>query len=300
MNKLTKVSIIIPVFNGEKTIRAALESCLAQTYHNLEILVIDNGSTDSTSQIVKKIQKNDGRIKYIFTREKGRSTARNKGIQMAKGSFIQFLDADDTINFRKIKISMDLIGKNSNLDGVQTGTRFIKNGKIVDELLPYQKNDCWNNLCLHNTIPINSMLIKKTKCAKFTPKVDHCEDWNFWLNSLKDANIGYITDILATVNIHNNNTMSDFTAMKTYEIWNYLEFIDRKIGFIRSIKRIIFVTCDIAIYKSSHKKIDIIEESIRNNKYASLIGYVLNNSAISNSLTYIYKKRFNKGKYEIK
>ena len=94
MNK-ELVSIIIPVYNAEKWIKKTLESVIYQTYTELDILVIDDGSTDSSYQICTEFAKADGRITLVHQENAGPSSARNKGLEMAVGEYITFVDADD-------------------------------------------------------------------------------------------------------------------------------------------------------------------------------------------------------------
>ncbi|MEP6749379.1 MAG: glycosyltransferase [Bacteroidota bacterium] len=108
MNKL--VSIIIPVFNAEKFISVTLESVLAQSYQNWEAIVVDDGSTDSTSAVVKKYAQQDARIKYFFQNNTGCSGAKNAGMEYASGELIQYLDADDILSADKIEEQVAAIG----------------------------------------------------------------------------------------------------------------------------------------------------------------------------------------------
>src|SRR5213594_664427 len=91
MSVLPYVSVIIPVFNGERYIRQTIESVLAQTYNNFEILVIDDGSTDGTAGIVKSYE---NKLRYIRQPNRGASQARNQGIRLSQGKYIAFQDAD--------------------------------------------------------------------------------------------------------------------------------------------------------------------------------------------------------------
>lgn len=88
------VSVIIPTYNYGRYLASSLESILSQTYPSLEVIVVDDGSTDDTAQIVRSLAKN-GRIRYIHQRRRGVSAARNAGAKAASGSFLAFLDADD-------------------------------------------------------------------------------------------------------------------------------------------------------------------------------------------------------------
>ncbi len=89
------ISVIIPVYNSEKLLERALDSVLNQTYKDLEIIVVDDGSTDNSSKIIAKYQKKDSRIVSIRQKNGGQASARNAGIRLAKGEYLAFLDADD-------------------------------------------------------------------------------------------------------------------------------------------------------------------------------------------------------------
>ena len=89
------VSVIIPVYTREKTIQRCLDSVLGQTYQNLEIIVIDDGSRDGTAEILKHYARADHRVTVITKRNTGVSDSRNYGIESAHGAYIQFVDSDD-------------------------------------------------------------------------------------------------------------------------------------------------------------------------------------------------------------
>ena len=93
----SKISIVIPVYNAEKYIAKCIESILHQTYINWELLLIDDGSKDSSKEICESFEKIDSRIKYIYKDNGGVSSARNVGIDNAKGEYISFVDSDDFV-----------------------------------------------------------------------------------------------------------------------------------------------------------------------------------------------------------
>ena len=98
------VSVIIPVYNAEKYVAETVTSALNQTWVNKEIIIIDDGSTDNSLNIIKGF--NDGRIKILTQENKGASIARNYGLKEARGEYIQFLDADDLLSANKIEVQM--------------------------------------------------------------------------------------------------------------------------------------------------------------------------------------------------
>ena len=108
-----ELSIIVPVFNGEKNIERCLQSIIKQKIENYEVLVIDDGSIDNTKQIVKAIQQQNAKIKYFYQKNKGVSAARNLGISVANGEYLTFVDVDDTLAsnafelYRKYKLKFD-------------------------------------------------------------------------------------------------------------------------------------------------------------------------------------------------
>lgn len=93
-----KVSVIIPVYNSAKYLKACLESVVNQSLKEIEIICINDGSTDSSDEILLEYAKNDDRIVYIKQANQGLSITRNNGIKVATGEYIGFLDSDDTIS----------------------------------------------------------------------------------------------------------------------------------------------------------------------------------------------------------
>jgi glycosyltransferase involved in cell wall biosynthesis len=100
------VSIIMPAYNSEDTISESIDSAVSQTYRNIELIVVDDGSTDKTADICKVRESEDHRIRYVRQSNMGVSAARNTGIRMARGDFIAFLDADDLWEQDKIELQM--------------------------------------------------------------------------------------------------------------------------------------------------------------------------------------------------
>lgn len=98
MKEKTKISVIVPVYNGEEFLSQCLDSILAQTLQDIEILCVNDGSTDNSLKILKDYAKKDKRIQIINQKNQGQSVSRNKAIKIAKGEYLSFIDADDYIN----------------------------------------------------------------------------------------------------------------------------------------------------------------------------------------------------------
>ena len=118
------VSVIIPAYNIEDYIGRCLDSIISQTYKNLEIIVVDDGSRDYTGEILDNYAKKDRRIKVIHKENGGVSSARNKGIEAAEGDYIGFIDGDDLIEPEMYKTLVDLL-EEENADIAHCGYQMV-------------------------------------------------------------------------------------------------------------------------------------------------------------------------------
>lgn len=119
----SRVSVIIPTYNAEKTIESTLQSVLNQTWKNIEVIIVNDGSSDNTKNIISKYV-DDPRINYIFQENKGCSNAKNTGLKAATGDFIQYLDADDILSLDKIEVQLDALKSNINAVAVCRTVKF--------------------------------------------------------------------------------------------------------------------------------------------------------------------------------
>ncbi|MFH1413971.1 MAG: glycosyltransferase family 2 protein [Candidatus Omnitrophota bacterium] len=133
-NKL--VSVVIPTFNCARYIAGAVNSVLNQTYKDFEIIIIDDGSTDNTKQILSKYLKQyNGKIRYFYQENRGGTAARNKGIKEARGDYLAFFDADDLWEREKLSKSIAFMQEH-NFDWVCTALKKVTmEGKVLDERL---------------------------------------------------------------------------------------------------------------------------------------------------------------------
>lgn len=261
---MNKVSIIIPVYNGEKTISRTIDSCLKQTYKNIELVIVDNGSTDSTKKIVNDYM-DDNRVKYFYISNIGRSNARNYGLQNCKGKYIQFLDADDELEKEKIEKALFYFFNNPTIEAVQCSTKYVRDDTTLDILKPNDENKMYNHLIIGNTIPINSVVLLKSSCTSFPVNMEYCEDWFFWIKSLKNKKIYFdVTYVGAIVNIHGNNTMNNLSIMRAYQLYTLLYFSDEKIDLVNALKRKFLIKRLCVEYIIMSNPIPIIEAKIIN------------------------------------
>ncbi|WP_343707597.1 glycosyltransferase family 2 protein [Flavobacterium sp.] len=195
------VSIIMPAYNVENYIEASIKSVLNQTYSNWELIVVDDGSNDSTAQIIKKNQIVDNRIKYIYQTNSKQAKARNNGIKNAKGEILAFLDSDDLWLPNKLEKTLNLFDQN-NYDLIFTNSYYSSDSEI-NPLMPkfqtmnvldteYRGKTAIKAFIDGNKIPILTVLVKKDivkKVGLFDEECVPAEDYDLWLKLLKE---GYV------------------------------------------------------------------------------------------------------------
>ncbi len=193
-----KISVIIPVYNGEKTLDKCLESVLSQTYENYEVIVVDNNSNDKTKQIISEFQKKDRRVIYVFKPRKGRGAARNAGILNAKGDIIVTTDSDCIVpqNWLRMLISPIAEGKEEAVMGFEHNADrgfWSKNIQQAD-WNHYKKNISGQYINLIDTknFAIKADLIKK---IMFDENLEIGEDIDLYLRLKNLAKIRFFPEI---------------------------------------------------------------------------------------------------------
>jgi glycosyltransferase involved in cell wall biosynthesis len=157
------VSVIIPAFNAERTIHRTLASVISQTYCNLEIIVIDDGSTDGTAAILAKLALSEPRLRAVRQANEGVAAARNRGINLATGEYVAPLDADDIWHATKIEKQVNLIERNPGIGLVYTWYHVIDDADRVIETSPptLARGDCFTWLIVENFIGNSSSILVK-------------------------------------------------------------------------------------------------------------------------------------------
>ena len=210
------VSIIMPAYNAEKYLADSIRSVLAQTYSNWQLIVVDDGSTDRTANIVREFADHDGRVRYIF-QENGRlGKARNTGIANAVGSLIAFLDSDDLWIPNKLQMQLQALAENS-ADIVFSNAYVFTDENPDNETETLQSSAgrlCgpvfFDSLIRQNQIPVLTVLLRKTTLDTVglfeEAKPYHgCEDVDLWLRLAKAGFVFYgMPEALARYRRHAN------------------------------------------------------------------------------------------------
>ena len=211
MKIVPKVSIIIPVYNGEKYIKKAIKSALRQSYQNKEIIVVNDGSTDNTEKIVKKFK---DKIIYVKKENGGVSSALNLGIKKMTGEYFSWLSHDDIYKHNKIKEEMNLIGESCNKNIIiysdygfitANGKKFGKSNKI-----PHKDVEKHHELALlFGYINGITLLIPKSafeKYGDFDEKLKCTQDYDKWLEFYQSYQFKHISKVLAFTRLHSEQT----------------------------------------------------------------------------------------------
>ena len=150
------ISVIVPIYNVEKYLNKCIESIINQTYKNLEIILVDDGSPDNCPQICDEYAKKDGRIKVIHKENGGLSSARNVGIDVAMGEYLTFIDSDDYVEPNFIEVLYQSL-VNNDADISMCGINKIQADKIQEIIVENQildKDSFWNFFYYGNGTPI--------------------------------------------------------------------------------------------------------------------------------------------------
>src|SRR4028118_583671 len=207
-----QVSVIIPVYNGVRYIVQAVESALGQTFTNLEIIVVDDGSTDRTQQVLHPYF---DRIRYIYQENQGVAAARNLGCQLAQGEFLAFLDADDYFLPSKLEKQLACFEANPTLDMVQTGWVIVdETGREISAVKPWQQASKLDleSFVLYKCVRPSAIILRRKwwdKLGGFDSQFLLAEDLDFALRlALKGCKAVWLEEILTCYRQHNSNIMS--------------------------------------------------------------------------------------------
>ena len=231
--KNPKVAILIPMYNAENYIIETIESALNQTHKNIEIIIVDDGSTDNSYKKVASL--NNEKIHLVKNQKKGACSARNYAFELANSDYIQYLDADDLINQEKLENQLKILTKKEDSISYGLWARFINN--INHEKITLQgikKNyenptnllvDVWNN---ENMVTIHSWLTPSSiikKAGKWNEELTHNQDGEFFSRVLISAkNILFCNYAISYYRSNVINSISNSSTSKTHAASQLLSY----------------------------------------------------------------------------
>ena len=282
------VSVIIPTYNYGLFIEETIKSVLEQTYTDFECFIVDNGSNDNTSEIVKPYLA-DKRIQYYYLEIRNVSLARNFALKKIQGEFIMFLDSDDLIEKDKLKESVKFLKENPNINLVYGDMRYFKDGNKVQLFYNYDltNHKPWmsyvsgtGKFLLDKILDGNFMVISspvfRSKIVNmyelFDESIIYNEDWDFWMRILLNNNAFEFKNLYnakTLIRIHTNSVSKDVFKMQMCGLMVLLKNRKKIISFdlenklnqkIEAHKRILLSTLSISKPSLFHKRIELLKD----------------------------------------
>ncbi|MCD9542972.1 glycosyltransferase [Photobacterium carnosum] len=242
--KIPKVSFLIPAYNCENTIQESICSALNQTEKNIEVVIVDDGSTDNTKEKIKEIK--DSRIVYIYKDNGGVSSALNLGLKYCKSEIIARLDSDDIAHVNRIEVQLKEFVKNPDLVLLGTGVDFIDSDSVVvGKFFPVYFKSLEKEIFLKiNIYPHPSVMFRKNaviKAGLYEEKLSgFFEDYYLWGKLKKIGNCKIIPYSLTSYRI-SENQITNWKASEEYndlvaKIINKGEISDFNLNRLKKLK----------------------------------------------------------------
>lgn len=229
------VSVIVPVYNAEDFMRETIDSILAQTYKDIEIICIDDMSKDSSRSIIEDYASKHENIRPILLEENGGvSNARNVGIANARGRYIAFLDSDDVWLPEKIEKQIEFMNKNK-YAFTFTSYRFMDaDSNLLNTVVHAKKELTYEKLLRQNAISCLTVVIDREYIEDiYMPKIHH-EDYAAWLRILKKGHNAYGLDEVLAKYRTRQNSLSGNKIKAAGWTWNILRN-EEKLGLVKAI-----------------------------------------------------------------
>ncbi len=288
------VSVIIPTFNRAHLIRETIDSVLKQTYQNFEIIIVDDGSTDNTAEVVKSYS--DPRISYFYQPNSGLpAKARNVGLTRASGEFIAFLDSDDIWFPRKIERQLTEFAKNPELLGIGTNVLLFPGPRKIPSRLPHDSRLDFKTLLKGSFLYNSSFLIRRSVIEAIGFLDEDCrlraaEDFDYWLRILhyRDQSILLLREVLTKYRVHPSSIGDSSSSLRFLRIYRTKKLIYAKYPALAkdaslqavlkhdlSVARVSLWRASASKHKSSIIQLFMLPETLFFHKMLGLIEYCL-------------------------
>jgi glycosyltransferase involved in cell wall biosynthesis len=178
------VSIIIPCYNNKNVILEAINSALDQSYPNIEIIVVDDGSTDNSYDVIHNCIGNNGKVQFVRQENRGPAAARNTGFSFSSGEYLVFLDGDDMLHKDYVETCLQVYDSNPALNIVYCDAELFENKTGLWKLHPFSES----TILLYNSIPVFAMIRSGVfnQIGKYDTRLKCSEDWELWIRLLQE------------------------------------------------------------------------------------------------------------------
>jgi glycosyltransferase involved in cell wall biosynthesis len=238
-SRVPLVSVIIPVYNGEKYIEEALDSIFAQTFQDFEVIVVDDGSTDGTE---RRLGRYRGLIKYHGQRNRGQAAAREQGLRLASGLLVAFLDADDAWQPTKLEKQVEFAQAHPEYGIISTDVeRFDDSGVLLPSLKSWYKpssGHVMEKLLFDNWIPPSCALVRR-ECFEKVQTFDleppnYGEDWMMWIQIAADYPVHFLDQVLVRHRVHQDSVTSRGSELQFQCLLRNLEIMKERVPALKA------------------------------------------------------------------
>ena len=240
-----KVSIIMPTHDRAELLKEAIKSVLAQTYQNWELIIVDDGSTDDTSDVVEHYRRLTPRIQYIYQAQYGVSRARSRGLAFVQGTYVAFLDDDDLYLPKKLERQIAFLDAHPEAGLVYSSVEHVDLRTETSRVIPTQPARTFLELVRGCTIQTSSVLVRKTcfdQVGTFRGDLLGCDDYEMWLRIAKEYPIAFLPERVAVYRFHQSNL--SYNWPQRYEnLMNVFHGLLAKPGFSGTQRRAIRRSC---------------------------------------------------------
>jgi glycosyltransferase involved in cell wall biosynthesis len=215
---MSTVSVIIPAYNQGHYLSEAIQSVLDQTYQDFEIIIVDDGSTDDTSEVAKSFD--DPRVRSIYQENSGLSAARNTGIRHSTGAYLTYLDSDDLFLPEKLDLLVAALKNNLEIGFVAGQAIPIdENGQWISKVFDTAPPTKGSQLLLGNPLHVGSVLVRREwqeRVGFFDEDLRSYEDWHMWLRlALAGCKMGWVAKPVSLYRFHSAQMTRDVRQMTT-------------------------------------------------------------------------------------
>ena len=262
---MPRVSVLMPAYNSEKYVGAAIESILNQTFTDFEFIIINDGSTDSTAKIVRDYAKRDNRIKFIDNKKnRGIAKIRNQLLDVANGTYIAFQDSDDISLADRLEKQVRYLDTHKNITVVGGGMKtFPQQQLITAPENPKILDFYWANSVFNPTVMIRKSDIDSIN-LRYDETLQTAEDYDFWTKLVKYYNIHNMPDVLLNYRVldtslsHNNPHLDECNKKVQNNILNFLTS-NKNTATSLSIKYRILLFGFLPLFKQKYSRIYLFD-----------------------------------------
>jgi len=302
--KKPQISVVMPVYNAEKYLDKAIQSILNQTYKDFEFIIINDGSKDTSLEIITSYQKKDNRIIIVNKKNAGIVAALNDGIKISKGNFIARMDADDVSLLNRFEIQMKYIQDN-NLDLCGSWIQLFHNSKLLNiSKYPEKHEDIFFRLFFMTSFAHPSVIFRKKIFKKLKYKNVIAEDYKLFCDiACNDYKLGNVQEILLHYRVH----LNQLSKKKYYNYWQNRKLHHQiPLSFAKVFDSDVFKIIDKIFMNKffNHKifrdllgnlKILSVKYKISKKNHYEIIQHLFSNLQYNNFLFYFVYLKYTKG-----